>query len=113
MVWLCDDFGPSYFEQRQSGENPLPADFFRNQQRYAGNWGVPFHGFVHSWNGMFRVPAPMWSTNFNTPPQDELLWVFEGLTVYWNEVLNARSGLRPRRLFANTRRCRRVRHLWS
>jgi predicted metalloprotease with PDZ domain len=93
MVWLSDDFGPSYFEQRQSGENALPADFFTNRQRYARSWGVPFHGFVHSWNGMFRVPAPMWSANFNTPPQDALLWVFEGLTVYWNDVLNARSGI--------------------
>ena len=94
MAWLSDDFGPSYFEQRQSGENALPAEFFRNRERYAGAWGVPFHGFVHSWNGMFRVPAPMWSANFNTPPQDGLLWVFEGLTVYWNDVLNARSGIK-------------------
>ena len=94
MVWLSDDFGPSYFEQRQSGENALPANFFRNQQRYASRWGVPFHGFVHSWNGMFRIPAPMWSANLNTPPQDALLWVFEGLTVYWNDVLDARSGIK-------------------
>lgn len=42
---------------------------------------------------MFRTPAPMWTADFNTPQQVTLLWVFEGLTVYWNEVLNARSGL--------------------
>jgi predicted metalloprotease with PDZ domain len=93
MVWLSNDFGPSYFEQRQSGENQLPADFFSNSERYASRWGVPFHGYVHSWNGLFRVPAPMWPANFNTPPQEDLLWVFEGLTVYWNGVLDARSGI--------------------
>lgn len=94
MLWLSDDFGPSYFEQRQSGENALPAEFFRNRERYSGAWGIPFHGYVHSWNGLFRVPAAMWPANFNTPPQDALLWVFEGLTVYWNDVLDARSGIR-------------------
>lgn len=94
MAWLSNDFGPSYFEQRQSGENQLPADFFSNRGRYASRWGVPFHGYVHSWNGLFRVPASMWPANFNTPPQEEdLLWVFEGLTVYWNDVLDARSGI--------------------
>jgi len=94
MTWLSNDFGPSYFEQRQSGEDALPADFFSNRERYSGRWGAPFHGYVHSWNGVFRVPAPMWPANFNTPPQDALLWVFEGLTVYWNDVLDARSGIR-------------------
>lgn len=93
MVWLSNDFGPSYFEQRQSGENQVSADFFSNRERYATQWGTPFHGYVHSWNGLFRVPAPMWSANFNTPPQESLLWVFEGLTVYWNDVLDARSGI--------------------
>ncbi|MFC4528146.1 M61 family metallopeptidase [Dyella halodurans] len=93
MIWLSNDFGPSYFEQRQSGENQLPADFFSNRERYASRWGVPFHGYVHSWNGLFRVPARMWPANFNTPPQESLLWVFEGLTVYWNGVLDARSGI--------------------
>jgi predicted metalloprotease with PDZ domain len=95
MIWLSDDFGPSYFEQRQSGENALPAQFFSDRERYSRAWGAPFHGYVHSWNGLFRVPAPMWPANFNTPPQHALLWVFEGLTVYWNNVLDARSGLRP------------------
>lgn len=93
MVWLSNDFGPSYFEQRQSGENQLPADFFSNGERFSSRWGVPFHGYVHSWNGLFRVPASMWPANFNTPPQESLLWVFEGLTVYWNGVLDARSGI--------------------
>lgn len=96
MLWMSDSFGPSYFEQRRSDESALPAAFFSNRERYKRSFGNPFHGFVHSWNGLFRVPAAMWTANFNTPPQDSLLWVFEGLTVYWNEVLNARSGIASR-----------------
>jgi predicted metalloprotease with PDZ domain len=31
--------------------------------------------------------------NFNTPLQNELLWVYEGQTQFWGKVLAARSGL--------------------
>ena len=93
MVWVSNDFGPSYFEQGRSGETAVPTAFFSDRKRYARFAGAPFHGFVHAWNGVFRMPAEMWTANLNTPPQDSMLWVFEGLTVYWDGVLAARSGL--------------------
>jgi predicted metalloprotease with PDZ domain len=97
MIWLADNFGPAYFEQGRSGENAFPAAFFSDPKRYARALGAPFHGFVHGWNGIFRVPATMWSADLNTPPQDDsLLWVFEGLTDYLGNVLNARSGVTNR-----------------
>ena len=34
------------------------------------------------------------TANFNTPMQDSLLWMYEGQTQYWGEVLAARAGLR-------------------
>lgn len=92
LVWVSDDFGPSYFEQGRSGENGAPANFFIDK-RYARALGGPFHGFVHAWNGVFRMPATMWTANLNTAPQDSMLWVFEGLTVYLQGVLNSRSGI--------------------
>ena len=96
LVWLANDFGPAYFEQSRSGENGLPAAFFSDPARYGRSLGIPFHGFVHAWNGIFRVPATMWTANLNVAPQDSLLWVFEGLTMYWNGVLDARSGVDSR-----------------
>ena len=51
------------------------------------------HEFTHSWNGKFRRPADLWTPNYNVPMQDSLLWVYEGQTQYWGEVLTARSGL--------------------
>ena len=96
LVWLANDFGPAYFEQSRSGENGLPAAFFSDPARYGRSLGIPFHGFVHAWNGIFRVPATMWTANLNVAPQDSLLWVFEGLTMYWNGVLDARSGISSR-----------------
>ncbi len=52
------------------------------------------HEFVHSWNGKYRRPADLTTANYHQPMRDDLLWVYEGLTEYWGEVLTARSGLR-------------------
>ncbi|NOK18171.1 M61 family metallopeptidase [Corallococcus carmarthensis] len=93
MLWLADGFGPSYFEHLRAGENALPADFFTTWKDRPERRGHLAHGFVHSWNGLFRRPAEMWTPNFNTPERDSLLWVFEGLTSYWQDVLTTRAGL--------------------
>ena len=42
----------------------------------------------------FAGPADLWTANFNEPKQNDLLWVYEGLTDYYGNVLTARSGLR-------------------
>jgi len=51
------------------------------------------HEFVHSWNGKFRRPADLISSDYHEPMKDDLLWVYEGLTEYLGNVLTARSGL--------------------
>src|SRR5262249_34271946 len=40
-----------------------------------------------------RRPADLWTANYNVPMRDSLLWVYEGQTQYWGDVLTARSGL--------------------
>jgi predicted metalloprotease with PDZ domain len=36
----------------------------------------------------------LWTPNFNVPLRNDLLWVYEGLTDYYGNVLTARSGMR-------------------
>jgi predicted metalloprotease with PDZ domain len=36
----------------------------------------------------------LWTPNFNVPMRNDLLWVYEGLTDYYGNVLAARSGMR-------------------
>ena len=50
------------------------------------------HEFTHSWNGKYRRPYDLWTPNYQTPMKDDLLWVYEGLTEYYGEVLTARAG---------------------
>ncbi len=51
------------------------------------------HEYVHSWNGKFRRPADLATPNYQDKMQDDLLWVYEGLTNYLGFVLTGRSGL--------------------
>jgi predicted metalloprotease with PDZ domain len=51
------------------------------------------HEYVHSWNGKYRRPADLTTPDYEQPMQDDLLWVYEGLTDYLGTVLSGRSGL--------------------
>ncbi|HET7295409.1 MAG TPA: PDZ domain-containing protein, partial [Vicinamibacteria bacterium] len=51
------------------------------------------HEMSHSWNGKHRRPAGLLTDNVSDPMRTELLWVYEGLTMYLGYVLAARSGL--------------------
>ena len=56
--------------------------------------GLLPHEYVHSWNGKYRRPADLATPDYQVPMQDDLLWVYEGLTNYLGVVLTGRSGLR-------------------
>src|SRR5580658_8081922 len=56
--------------------------------------GLLSHEYVHSWNGKYRRPADLTTPDYEKPMQDDLLWVYEGLTSYLGDNLSARSGIR-------------------
>ena len=82
-------------EHQRSSENGLGTDYFTGWDRKAGSDDLLAHEYTHSWNGKFRRPADLWTPNYNVPMQGSLLWVYEGQTQYWGNVLTARAGLRP------------------
>ena len=51
------------------------------------------HEMTHSWNGKYRRPAGLATPDYDEPMKGNLLWVYEGLTQYYGEVLTPRSGL--------------------
>jgi predicted metalloprotease with PDZ domain len=55
--------------------------------------GLLPHEYVHSWNAKYRRPADLATPDYQQPMQDDLLWVYEGLTNYLGVVLTGRSGL--------------------
>ena len=90
---LSDQIRDNGLEHAQSSEDGSDPESFSDWDKVAYARDLLPHEFTHSWNGKFRRPADLWIPNYNVPMQDSLLWVYEGQTQYWGEVLTARSSL--------------------
>lgn len=93
---LTNQLGGIGLEHHRSSENTGAPDFFTNWSKSEGDRGLLPHEYTHSWNGKFMRPADELTANHNVPTQNTLLWVYEGQTEYWGDVLAARSGLHSR-----------------
>jgi predicted metalloprotease with PDZ domain len=91
---LSDIVGGKGLEHHQSSEDGTRANYFTEWEAGVAGRALLPHEYTHSWNGKFRRPADLWTANFNVPMQNDLLWVYEGLTNYYGNVLAARSGMR-------------------
>lgn len=79
-------------EHHESSQDTVDADTFTDQPK-RGSGDLLAHEYTHSWNGKYRRPADLFTTDYQMPMRDDLLWVYEGMTQYYGEVLTARSGL--------------------
>ena len=95
LVALTEQLGSIGIEHHRSSENTLPPAYLRSGDQRTDDRDQLAHEFTHSWNGKYRRPARLWTAHYNTPMQDDLLWVYEGLTQYYGYVIAARSGLWP------------------
>lgn len=93
LVAATSRLGGIGLEHHRSSENTVAPDFFRRGTGALGSRQLLPHEYVHSWNGKHMRPADELTANYNVPTQNTLLWVYEGLTSYWGEVLAARAGL--------------------
>lgn len=93
LVALTNQMGGIGLEHQQSSENGTVPNYFTEWDKTAPARDLLPHEFVHSWNGKFRRPADMWTPTYSVPMRNSLLWVYEGQTQYWGEVLAARAGL--------------------
>ena len=93
LVAATRELGGIGLEHHRSSENTLAADFFTRGTGSLGSRQLLPHEYVHSWNGKYMVPADELAANYNVPTQNTLMFVYEGLTSYWGEVLAARAGL--------------------
>lgn len=93
LLTLSDHTAHFGLEHHQSSDDRINADMFLNKQTMLGEASLLPHEYTHSWNGKFRRPARLWQPDFQKPEHTRMLWVYEGLTNYWGEVLAARAGL--------------------
>jgi predicted metalloprotease with PDZ domain len=94
LAILDDATAGGGIEHREEAENFLPANFFNAPDGQLANADLLAHEYVHAWNGLYRIPADLWTKDYNTPAAGSLLWVYEGQTETWGRVLAARTGAR-------------------
>jgi len=80
-------------EHNECSEDGSGADTFLSPNGGEGLVYLLAHEYTHSWNGKYRRPADLYQTDYATAQGGSLLWVYEGMTEYWGDVLSARSGL--------------------
>jgi predicted metalloprotease with PDZ domain len=93
LLALSERFGGIGLEHHESSENGVNTKYFKDWDKAINARELLPHEFTHSWNGKYRRPADLDTPHFNTPMQNSLLWVYEGMTQFWGHVLTARSGL--------------------
>lgn len=98
LLALTEKMGGIGLEHHRSSENSRETDYFTEWADNGSERGLLPHELIHSWNGKFRRPDRLWTPNFDVPMQDNLLWVYEGQTSYWDLVLAARSGLQSKEM---------------
>ncbi|WP_031238796.1 M61 family metallopeptidase [Asticcacaulis sp. AC466] len=97
LVAASDQLGGIGLEHHRSSENRVEKKYL-TEAKVSYSRDLLAHEYTHSWNGKFRRGADLWTPNFQVPMRNSLLWVYEGQTQYWGQVLAARSGLNTKEL---------------
>src|SRR5438067_8632731 len=99
LVTLSDYVAHFGLEHHQSSDDRIPERTYIDENERKVHSDLLPHEFTHSWNGKYRRPAGLATPSYQEPMKGELLWVYEGLTQYWGEVLAVRCGLITPELF--------------
>ena len=93
LLTISDNLGGNGLEHHRSSEDGVKRGYFTDWDNVLRDRNLLPHEYTHSWNGKYRRAADLWTPDYRTPMQDELLWVYEGQTQFWGYVLGARSGM--------------------
>jgi predicted metalloprotease with PDZ domain len=93
LLALSDRTGYNGLEHHQCSDNRANERALIDDDEFSSFASLLTHEYFHSWNGKHRRPAGLLSPDYQKPMKDDLLWVYEGLTEYYGDVLAARAGL--------------------
>jgi predicted metalloprotease with PDZ domain len=92
LLSLSDVIREEGLEHHQSSDNGIEKAGVSDPKLAMMNADLLPHEFTHSWNGKYRRPEGLATPDYATPQKGDLLWVYEGMTQYWGDVLAARSA---------------------
>ena len=93
LLTLSDNLGAFGVEHHECADDRVAENTFVDDDAAKRSSLLLPHEFFHSWNGKARRPAGLVTGGYEKPMKDDLLWVYEGLTNYYGELLAARAGL--------------------
>ena len=93
LLALTDQADASGLEHHESSDNWVGERAMVDPQAFRAMASLLPHEYAHSWNGKYRRPVGIAQPDYHATVTPDLLWVYEGLTEYLQQVLAARSGL--------------------
>lgn len=99
LLTLSDHTAHFGLEHHESSDDRVPErTMVDDDARWLSASLLP-HEMTHSWNGKYRRPKGLATADYQVPMQGDLLWVYEGMTDYWGNILAARTGLWSKQQF--------------
>ena len=92
LLSLGDSIDHYTLEHLQSSENRLPDHGLSDKRILFTTASMIPHEYIHAWNGKYRTPSGLDIKTYQDPMKAALIWVYEGLTDYYGNILAARSG---------------------
>jgi predicted metalloprotease with PDZ domain len=93
LLSLSDHVAHFGLEHHESSDNRREEKSFKEEEGRMGTAMLLGHEYVHTWNAKYRRPAGLLSPDYQKPMDGTLLWVYEGLTEFWGDILPTRAGL--------------------
>lgn len=94
LIAMSDDLPGFGVEHRESTLIRYPSRTLCDSEKPGGSpMGTVPHEYVHVWVGKLVAQEGLLHENYHTPADTRLMWVYEGLTTYYTDVMSVRSGL--------------------
>jgi predicted metalloprotease with PDZ domain len=105
-TFLCTgwDQGGGGLEHRDGSVLQIPVRAFQDPELLARFQSLLAHEYFHLWNVKRLVPAALVQPDYEHPTRSPSLWVAEGWTAYYDELLPLRAGVWSVRRFLDTLR---------
>lgn len=93
LLTVSDAMPGNGVEHGSSSDDGGPANSLTDSSAIVGTAGLLAHEFNHSWDGKYRRPADLATDNFQVPEETDLLWIYEGMTQFYGDLVPTRAGL--------------------
>ena len=93
LLTVSDAMPGNGVEHGSSSDDGNDGNGLTETQGLIGTAGLLAHEFNHSWDGKYRRPADLATRDFQVPEQTELLWIYEGMTQFYGDLVPVRAAL--------------------